>query len=466
MTHQEFTDAIYTALAKHAHRYNIKVFSPIIAQACLESGWGTSELAVKANNFFGLKYREGRCPTAIDKYVKVGSEQNPDGSYASSVMLWCKFNNLEDCVIGYLDFINNSRYNNLKDVTDPYTYLINIKADGYATSLSYVDNLMKVIQQNNLTSYDRKEINEMSTYTNSPLVCYTKISPNRTVCNNRTIDTITIHCMAGNMKIESCGELFAKASRAASSNYGIGSDGRIGLYVEEKDRSWCTSNRDNDMRAITIEVANTAGAPDWPISDEAYEALVTLCTDICKRNGIKKLVWSTDKNTRMNHLNGCNMTVHRDYAAKACPGDYIYNRLGQIADEVNSRLGNVKEPAKVEKPVETVKPVEETGYSLKQFIRDIQECTGSKVDGIAGPETIGNTITLCEHRNKRHKAVKFVQKRLYALGFTEVGEADGVAGPKFTAAVTRYQKEIVKLTHPDGIISAKHNTWKKLLGMI
>lgn len=461
MTHQEFTDAIYTALAKHAHRYNIKVFSPIIAQACLESGWGTSELAVNANNFFGLKYREGRCPTAIGKYAKVGSEQNPDGSYVSSAMMWCKFANIEDCVIGYLDFINNSRYNNLKGVTDPYVYLINIKADGYATSLSYVDNLMKVINQNNLKAYDRKENNEMST--NSPLVSYTKISPNRTVCNNRKIDTITIHCMAGNMSIESCGDLFAKASRAASSNYGIGSDGRIGLYVEEKDRSWCSSNRENDMRAITIEVANNGGAPDWPISNEAYEALITLVTDICKRNGIEKLVWSTDKNTRVNHLDGCNMTVHRDYAAKACPGDYIYSRLGQMADEVNSRLGIVvNKPA--EKPAE--KPVtEETCYSLKQFIKDIQGCTGSVVDGIAGPETLRNTVTLCESRNKRHKAVKFVQKRLYELGYTEVGEADGIAGKKFTAAVKRYQSEIVKLSNPDGIISAKKNTWKKLLGM-
>lgn len=296
--------------------------------------------------------------------------------------------------------------------------------------------------------------------TNSPLVSYTKISPNRTVSNNRKIDTITIHCMAGNMSIESCGDLFAKASRAASSNYGIGSDGRIGLYVEEKDRSWCSSNRENDMRAITIEVANNGGAPDWPISNEAYESLITLVTDICKRNGIEKLVWSTDKNDRVNHLNGCNMTVHRDYAAKACPGDYIYNRLGQIADEVNSRLGIA-----VEKPAEKPVVTEETGYSLKQFIKDIQSCTGSVVDGIAGPETLRNTVTLCESRNKRHKAVKFVQKRLHELGYMEVGEADGIAGKKFTAAVKRYQSEIVKLDNPDGIISAKKNTWKKLLGM-
>ena len=145
--------------------------------------------------------------------------------------------------------------------------------------------------------------------------------------------------MAGNLTVESCGALFAKESRKASSNYGIGSDGRIALYVDEGNRSWCTSSRENDQRAVTIEVANNGGAPDWPVSDKAYSALVDLVTDICKRNGITGLVWSTEKDDRKNHLNGCNMTVHRDYAAKACPGDYLYKLQGQIASEVNLRLG-------------------------------------------------------------------------------------------------------------------------------
>ena len=174
---------------------------------------------------------------------------------------------------------------------------------------------------------------------NSPLVVYTKLSPNHSGKRTKKIDTITIHCMAGNCSVETCGNLFASSSRQASSNYGVGTDGRIALYVDEANRSWCTSSNANDQRAVTIEVANNGGAPDWPVSAKAYAALLDLVTDICKRNGIKRLVWSTSKNDRVNHLNGCNMTVHRDYANKSCPGDYLYNRHGQIAAEVNKRLG-------------------------------------------------------------------------------------------------------------------------------
>lgn len=183
---------------------------------------------------------------------------------------------------------------------------------------------------------------------NSGLVTYTKISPNRTNGRTHSIDTVTIHCMAGNLSIETCGSLFSRTTTRASSNYGIGSDGRIGLYVEEKDRSWATSSSVNDNRAITIEVASESVHP-YKITDKAYKSLINLLTDICKRNGIKKLVWSTNRNDRINHLNGCNMTAHRDYANKACPGDYIYEREGQIAREVNVKLnGNTSNttPAK------------------------------------------------------------------------------------------------------------------------
>lgn len=173
---------------------------------------------------------------------------------------------------------------------------------------------------------------------NSALISYTKLSPNHSGKRTKSIDTITIHCMAGQLSVESCGALFAQSSRQASSNYGIGPDGRIALYVDEGNRSWCTSSNANDQRAVTIEVASDSTHP-YAVKDKAYEALLDLVTDICKCNGIKKLVWSTSKNDRVNHLNGCNMTVHRDYAAKACPGDYLYNLHDEIAAEVNKRLG-------------------------------------------------------------------------------------------------------------------------------
>lgn len=174
---------------------------------------------------------------------------------------------------------------------------------------------------------------------NSSLISYTKISPNKSIGRNHKIDTITIHCMAGNLTIETCGSLFARSGVKASSNYGIGSDGRIAMYVEEKDRSWATSNSANDNRAVTIEVASEAVSP-YKITDKAYKALIELCADICKRNGIQKLVWSNNKSDRVHHLNGCNMTAHRDYANKACPGDYIYSREGEIAKEVNKKINN------------------------------------------------------------------------------------------------------------------------------
>lgn len=173
---------------------------------------------------------------------------------------------------------------------------------------------------------------------NSSLICYSKISPNKTSPRKHKIDTITIHCMAGNISIESCGDIFYNIDRKASSNYGIGSDGRIAMYVEESDRSWCSSNADNDNRAITIEVANDGGAETgWHVSENAYNSLIKLLVDICQRNGIRELLWKGDKSL-IGQVDKQNMTVHRWFAPKACPGDYLYNMHGEIAKAVNSIL--------------------------------------------------------------------------------------------------------------------------------
>ena len=154
---QKFIDNVAASVKKYAPQYGIKVYSPIIAQAILESGRGTSELATQAQNYFGLKYKEGRCPSAIGDYYKKGSEQLPDGSYVSGTMRWFKFANIDGCVKGYFDFTNTTRYVNLKGVTDPLTYLNNIKADGYATSINYVNNLYNVIKSYELLKYDVEE---------------------------------------------------------------------------------------------------------------------------------------------------------------------------------------------------------------------------------------------------------------------------------------------------------------------
>ena len=177
------------------------------------------------------------------------------------------------------------------------------------------------------------------TYSNSPLVNYKKISPNKS--NGRihpthnpkgVIDTITIHHTAGKLSIESLGNVFAPSSRQASSNYGVGDDGRIGMYVEEKDRSWCTSSTANDCRAITIEVVNSQSGGNWPVSDKALAATIKLCIDICKRNNIKKINFTGDKTG--------NLTMHKWFANTNCPGPYLESKFPYIANEINKALTN------------------------------------------------------------------------------------------------------------------------------
>ena len=492
---------------------------------------------------------------------------------------------------------------------------------------------------------------------------------------NKVNRKITIHHMAGNLSIETCGNVFC-GSRQASSNYGIGSDGRIGLYVDEKDRAWTSSSRDNDSQAVTIEVANNSGDPYWTVSDKAYASLLNLCEDICRRNNITEINFTGNKNG--------NLTMHKWFAATGCPGPYLEPRFKEIANEINKRLGkeqviipvrdesipvdgyyhctrgkvtqlstnfkstefdcngygcctetvidedlvkilqeirthfnkpvNISSAYRCEKhnssianaskqskhvygmaadivvtgvdPVEVAKYAESIGvlgiglydtdtdghfvhvdtrttksfwfghaqeyrstfgggnetdpdellnlgdtgdrvkalqeqlkelgysvsinskfdtktenavrklqrdfgitvdgivganteavirvaletkaedneYGLEDFILDVQRITGSEQDGIAGKETLGNTVTISRKINSTHPLVAPIQKRLFAMGYTEVGDADGIAGKMFDKAVKRLQKEKGKTQ--DGEITKGQITWKLLLGII
>lgn len=175
-------------------------------------------------------------------------------------------------------------------------------------------------------------------YTNSPLVTYKRITNNKTSPRNHAIDTITIHCIVGQWTAKQGCDYFATTDRECSANYVVGKDGSIGLSVEEKDRSWCSSSSSNDHRAITIEVASDTAHP-YAVTDEAYNALIKLVADICKRNGIKKLLWKADKSL-IGQVDKQNMTVHRWFANKSCPGEYLYSRHGDIAAKVNALLGD------------------------------------------------------------------------------------------------------------------------------
>lgn len=195
---------------------------------------------------------------------------------------------------------------------------------------------------------------------NSKLVEYVCLAPKENYYGERThkIDTITIHCTAlgsGQCSIETLGNCFKSPNRKACSNYGIDKNGRVGLFADESKATKCSSSKTNDNRAITIEVSSDANHP-YAVTEKAYNKLIELVYDICYRNGITKLVWSNNKNDRINHLNGCNMTVHRDYANKVCPGDYLYNKMGEIANLVNNKIQGDKQVCKIESTM-TIKEI-------------------------------------------------------------------------------------------------------------
>lgn len=235
---------------------------------------------------------------------------------------------------------------------------------------------------------------------NSSLVNYTRISPNKTSPRRNKIDRITIHHMAGNLSVETCGNVFAPSSRRASSNYGVGSDARIGMYVEEKDRSWCSSSSANDNRAVTIEVADDVMGGNWHSSAKAMESLVKLCADICRRNGISKLVYTGDTSG--------NMTLHHWFSNTDCPGNYLESKMTWIASEVNKILtgGSYSAPSDITQS--SYRP-EDKGYLIK---------------GDYG------------------QAVKVMQQMLMKCGYS-VGScgADGSFGNDTLTAVKAFQKD-------------------------
>ena len=257
---------------------------------------------------------------------------------------------------------------------------------------------------------------------NSSLVEYTRISPNKTSPRNKTIDTITIHCVAGNLSIETIGSVFAPESRQASSNYGVGTDGRIGMYVEEKDRSWCTSSGANDNRAITIEVSNNGGAATgWSVSDKALASLIKLIADICTRNSIKKLIWKADKSL-IGQVDKQNLTIHRWFANKACPGDYLYEKHSYIVTEVNKILSG----------------------SSSSFVTDTSAATDALANyPILRKGNIGSFVKILQTRLNVHGAALTVDSSFGDLTLTAVKAfqtkknllSDGVVGSLTWAAL-------------------------------
>lgn len=284
-------------------------------------------------------------------------------------------------------------------------------------------------------------------FTNSSLATVRVLSPNHSGKRTHAIDTITIHCAVSQCTAKSLGNYFKQESVRTSSNYGIGYDGSIGLYVEEKNRSWCSSSESNDQRAITIEVASETKAP-YAVTDKAYAALINLVTDICKRNGIKELKWKGDKSL-IGKVDQQNMTVHRWFANKACPGEYLYNRHSQIAAEVNEKLNPKKETAvyqvqidfsakkDAEKCLEKVKAAGFTKAVIKTLSTTTQKTETTTTNKTTVSFKVGDKVKMTKDAPQYGKTTKFAS---WVYGTTlYVREIDGsriVISTVKTGAVT------------------------------
>lgn len=218
----------------------------------------------------------------------------------------------------------------------------------------------------------------MAKFTNSKLVTYTRLSPNYSI-RTRNIDKITLHIIAGNISLQTLGNIFAPRSRNASSNYGVDGMGRVGMYVEEKHRAWTSSNAANDQRAVTIEIANSATGGQWPISAAAMEGTIMLCVDICRRNNMSKLNYTGNKNGTL--------TRHNMFANTLCPGPYVQSKLAYIELEVNKRIAS---GAGLVSPIKPYMEFGDRGNNVKELQKDIMKLGGYEIeiDGIFGKDTL------------------------------------------------------------------------------
>ena len=238
-------------------------------------------------------------------------------------------------------------------------------------------------------------------YTNSPLVSYTKISPNHSGQRTHAIDRITPHCVVGQCSVETLGNIFYPSSKQASCQYGIGADGRVGMYCEEKNRSWCSSSNANDQRAITIECASDTTAP-YAFKDVVYNKLIELCVDICKRNGKTKLLWFGDKDKTLAYNPAANemvLTVHRWFANKSCPGDWMYQRMGDLAAKVTAKLGGTTTTEPEKTPDTTTTNFPAVPFTVNVKIDDLNYRSQPSMEGAVKGQTGKGAFTIVEVNN-------------------------------------------------------------------
>ncbi len=380
MTEKEFVAYIGPKATKDYQKHGI-LASITTAQACLESGYGTTELAKNANNFFGMKkiLSNNTWKSVWDGksiYTKKTKEEYTPGVISTITADFRKYSSVDLSIEDHSLYLtqamngNKLRYAGLAGCKDYHKAAQLIKNGGYATDSKYVDKLCSLIERWNLTQYD-VEASKTVGYTNSPLVSVTVKSPNHSGKRTHKIDTITPHCVVGQLDAATIGHCFTSSSVQASCNYGIGKDGKVVLCVDEANRSWCTSSNSNDQRAVTIECACDKTSP-YAFTETVYNKLIDLCVDICQRNGIKKLLWlgSKEKTLAYTPKSGeAVLTAHRWFANKACPGDWMYAREGDLAAKVTARLGGSVTP--------TPAPAQTTLYRVRKTWADEKSQIGA-----------------------------------------------------------------------------------------
>lgn len=369
-TKQEYLDQVIEPARRVCKRYGY-LPSVLIAQACLENGYGMAadcHVLIRVNNMVGQKSELlNKSWTDIGLSVWPGKSitKNTPEQYGNQIVRindnFRVFDSIEQSLADFLLFLTYaSNYGpggapkyggEVLSIKDPETLIRAVGSRGYATGQTYPTSVMRIVRENNLTQYDDltnavptdqipPALQKGEKSVNSPLVNYTKLSPFNSGKRTMSIDRITPHCYVGQASVESMGEWFSTTANC-SCNYGIGADGRVLLCVPENVRSWCSSSSANDQRAVTIECASDRTDP-YAFRDVVYKRLIELCTDICKRNGKTVLLWIGNKEKTLAYKPKANemvLTVHRWFAAKACPGDWMYKRMGDLAEKVTAALG-------------------------------------------------------------------------------------------------------------------------------
>lgn len=371
---QEYLDQVIEPARRVCKRYGY-IPSVLIAQACLENGYGMDPSCyplIQVWNMVGQK-SELLNKSWVDLGYSVWKGQSitkrtPEQRGNQIIYIndqFRVFDSVEQSLADFLLFLTYaSNYGpggapkyggEVLSIKDPETLIRAVGGRGYATGQTYPTSVMRIVRENNLTQYDDLTTVEPTDQIppalrkggNGVEISYKKLSPNNSGQRTMKVDRITPHCVVGQMQIEDLLGWLAQPSAKASANYGIGTDGRIGLGVPENIRAWTSSSSANDNRAITIECASDKTAP-YAFNQKVYDALIRLCTDICQRYGKKKLLWLADKQKTLAYQPAADemvLTVHRWFANKACPGDWMMARMGDLAAKVTAALGGSSEPS-------------------------------------------------------------------------------------------------------------------------